>query len=155
MISNMSNYRMWVQLHSQSKDYCIARKEFVPSLAQNSFTSVLCQFALCFSAPIRACVNTSFWRGTIKKNVSITVLHDVYKFIFFSLQPDASISEVKDFAMMNMFPLVGHYTFHTIKHYDRLNEKFMICLIFYTIDFTYDHRKGKGSSKNKNKFLKI
>lgn len=59
---------------------------------------------------------------------------------FVSFQEDAVRSDILNFIEKNQFPLVGHYNFNNEKKY---NTKYPLCLVFYTVDWSFDYRKGE------------
>ena len=56
----------------------------------------------------------------------------------------ATAKDVKDFVISGTLPLVGHYNKQTAKYYD---DNTPYCLVFYTVDFSYDYIKGVGLHK--------
>ncbi|XP_029641000.1 protein disulfide-isomerase A4 isoform X1 [Octopus sinensis] len=52
---------------------------------------------------------------------------------------DAQRSDILSFIEKNQFPLVGHYNFNNEKKY---NTKYPLCLVFYTVDWSFDYRKA-------------
>lgn len=57
----------------------------------------------------------------------------------FYLQDDFTEEELKTFIEKNAFPLVGEYDHDTEPRY---REQRPLCLVFYTVDWSFDHRDG-------------
>jgi protein disulfide-isomerase A4 len=54
-------------------------------------------------------------------------------------QPDFDVAAVTAFVKEHELPLVGQYTYDNEK---RLAAVRPLCLVFYTVDWTFDHKAG-------------
>ena len=58
-----------------------------------------------------------------------------------NLQKDKSKEDIAKFIEDKMLPLVGHYTRKSEAFYR--DHKFL-CLAFFTVDWSFDHREGRS-----------
>ncbi|XP_005099457.1 protein disulfide-isomerase A4 isoform X3 [Aplysia californica] len=63
-----------------------------------------------------------------------------------SVKDDTTVAEVKRFVESHQVPLVGHYAKDQVKRYDTLRP---LCLVFYTVNFSFDYRDVTQMWRNK------
>lgn len=67
----------------------------------------------------------------------------IQTFILFD-QGEASEDEIAAFIKEKELPLTGQFTEASAKFYERYNQN-GLCLAFFTVDWSFDHRGGKSS----------
>ncbi|KAH9520052.1 Protein disulfide-isomerase A4 [Bulinus truncatus] len=68
------------------------------------------------------------------------------KWYLFKIKEDTTPGDVKSFVESHNVPLVGHYDGSLISRYEK---KRPLCLVFYTVDFGFEHREATQFWRNK------
>ncbi|XP_059175392.1 protein disulfide-isomerase A4-like [Physella acuta] len=68
------------------------------------------------------------------------------KWYTLEIKPETTVKDVKEFINQHSLPLVGHYYGAQLSRY---TSKRPLCLVFYSVDFSFDHRAATQLWRNK------